>query len=308
MGSTLAALGLLSQCRWDTDETYHPIRIGTYLWADSILYFLPADGGNLFPLQRARALAADGETIAALSLDGNTLTYYEPASTSPARSLSLPASCCAIAPAPEKAGFLLGAPNGLWEVSPTYRLKALDTTPAFQLISHMSFVLAQSSALAIRALSPKPPYLPLASLSLPGPLRAWWVESPTMATGIFHYGDTLYSFTYQSPARLFVIDTLRPALSLQKATSPYLTARWGTEYTGSFILSPQGELIPPGTGGVQTFTVDFFGGYLYYVRADTLWERNLHTNTETFRAAPFRTMQLKVVGVYSQGRAMITTR
>lgn len=287
---------------------YHPARLGTYLWADSTLYFLPADSGNPLPLQSARALAADGETVTALSLNGSTLTYYVPGHTSPARSLPLPAPCHALAPAPEKAGFLLGGPTGLWDVSPTGRLRALDTTPVLQLISHTSFVLAQSSLVTIRALSPQSPYLPLASLSLPGPLYTCWVESPTAAAGTFRYGDTLYSFTYQSPARLFDMDTIRPAPSVQKTTSPYLTVRRGIEYTGSLTLSPQGILTPPGIGGVQVFAVDFLGGYLYYVRTDTLWERNLHTGAETFRAAPFRPTQLKVVGVYTQGRARITSR
>ncbi len=287
---------------------YHPTRLGTYLWADSTLYFLPAGSGSPLPLQGARALAADGETISTLSLNGSTLTYYVPGSTSPAQSLPLPAPCYALAPIPEKVGFLLGGPTGLWEVSPTGRLKALDTTPVLQLISHASFVLAQSSLVTIRALSPQSPYLPLASLSLPGPLYTYWVESPTAAAGTFRYGNTLYNFTYQSPARLFGMDTIRPALSVQKATSPYITVRWGTEYTGSLTLSPQGILTPPGIESVQAFAVDFLGGYLYYVRADTLWERNLHTSVETFRAAPFRSTQLKVVGAYTQGRARITSR
>jgi hypothetical protein len=104
------------------------------------------------------------------------------------------------------------------------------------------------------------------------------------------------------------MDTLRPAPSVQRATSPYLTVRWGTEYIGALTLSPQGILTPPGIRSVQAFAADFLGGYLYYVRADTLWERNLHTGAETFRAAPFRPTQLKVVGVYTQGRARITSR
>ena len=241
-------------------------------------------------------------------MDGSTLTYYLPGSTSPARSIPLPSPCHALAPAPEKAGFLLGGPTGLWEVSSAYRLKALDTTPVLQLISHTSFVLAQRNLVTIRALSPQSPYLPLEILSLPGPLHTCWVEGPTAAAGTFRYRDTLYNFTYQSPARLFDVDTIRPAPSVQKATSPYLTVRWGTEYIGALTLSPQGILTPPGIRSVQAFAADFLGGYLYYVRADTLWERNLHTGAETFRAAPFRPTQLKVVGVYTQGRARITSR
>ncbi len=273
-----------------------------------MLYFLPAETGELIFLQEAHAIAADGYLVAALSRGGTRLSYYPPGATTPTRTLSLPAPCLSIAPRPEARGFLLGGAGGLWEASSDHRLKALTETPALNLLSHASFVLAQTAPITIMPYLPQPPYLPLPATTLPGPLQSWWIEGPNSAGGTFRYRDTLYAFSYQSSSRLFTIDTVRLAPFREKATSPYLTQRWGTEYTGTFTLSLGGTLLPLNISGVRSFAADFFGGYLYYVRSDTLWERNLHNGAERLRATPFRGHRLRVIGAYDQGRAKITTR
>jgi hypothetical protein len=272
------------------------------------LYFLPAETGSLIPLQKARTLASDGQNITALSWEGTSLSYYTPGSTSPNKVLSLPAPCQALAPIPEAAGFLLGGPAGLWAVSPDHRLKALDTTPTLSLLAHTSFILSQTSPTTLLARTAQPPHLPLTRTALPAPIQTWWVENPTSSAGTFRYRDTLYAFTYQSSCRLFDIDTIRPVSFLGKAASPYLAARWGTEYLGTLTLSSQGILAPLNLSRVQSFAVDFLGGHLYYVRSDTLWESNLHTGATQLRAAPLPAAKLKVIGIYSQGRAKITSR
>ena len=253
-------------------------------------------------------MAADGQTLIALSWEGNALSYYPPGNTTPTRTIFLPAPCLTLAPRPEAAGFLAGGPGGLWEISPTYRLKSMDSTPTLYLLHGPSFVLSQITPTTIAARTPAPPYTILTSISLPGPLQTCWMESPNSAAGTFRYQDTLHAFTYQSSGRLFAIDTTRPAPFQEKATSPYLTPRWGTEYIGTFTRSPEGTLSPLNLSAIQCFAVDFFGGYLYYVRRDTLWERHLHTGATYLRATPFQAHQIKVTGAYAQGRARVTTR
>ncbi len=169
-------------------------------------------------------------------------------------------------------------------------------------------MLAQITPTTLAARTAPPPHLILTQTPLPGPIYAWWIEGPNTAAGTFRYRDTLYTFSYQSAARLFTIDTSRPASLQEKATSPYLTQRWGTEYLGTFSLSPQGTLSPLNIPDVRCFAVDFFGGYLYYVRQDTLWERDLKTAQTHLSATPFSAQRIKVIGTYAQGRAKITTR
>ncbi len=272
------------------------------------MYFLPADSSLPLPLQKARTIAADGQTLLALSWEGTALSYYTPGNTTPTRTISLPAPCLTLAPKPETAGFLAGGPSGLWEISSNYRLKNIEPTPTLHLLHSPSFILSQTAPSALAARTPAPPYSILTRIPLPGPLQTWWIESPNSAMGTFRYQDTLYTFTYQSSGRLFTIDTSRPAPFREKATSPYLTQHWGTEYIGTFTLSPQGTLSPLNLSTIQCFAADFLGGYLYYIRQDTLWERNLHTGAACARATPLKAHQLKVIGAYAQGRARVTTR
>jgi len=269
---------------------------------------MPPDSGSPLPLQKARTIAADGQSLATLSWDGTTLSYYTPGNTTPTKIISLPAPCLTLAPRPEAAGFLTGGPDGLWEVSSNYRIRLIDDTPTLQLLANASFVLSQTTPTTLAAHTPASPHLILTSTSVPGPLQTWWMESPNSAAGTFRYQDTFYAFTYQSAGRLFTIDTSRPAPSREKAASPYLTHRWGTEYIGTLTLLPEGTLTPLNLSAIQCFAVDFLGGYLYYVRQDTLWERNLHTGATHPRATSFRAGRMKVTGAYAQGRASVTTR
>jgi hypothetical protein len=307
LGSALATLGLLGSCRWDNDDIYHLARIGTYLRADSILYYLPA-GGSPIPLQTCLSMKADGHQVAVLSTDKQTLSYYTPGSMAPTQHSSLPFPGQTVAAKPDMKGFFIGGPQGLWATTSEERLTELTKTPALSLLPSTGFVLQLVSATHLMAAHPQKPSLTLAELRLPGPLINWWAEPPLGAAGIFFYRDTLYRFSYRADARHFAIDTISPTAQYYAAASPYLVKRTGTEYTGTVTLSVQRTLSPLGLAQVQAFAVDFLGGWLYCVQRDTLWEYALPQGASRPLIAPLSAYTLEVCGVYRYGRANITTR
>lgn len=309
MGGALATLGLLTSCQWDNDELYQPRFIGTYLLADSTLFFLPPSG----PPERLRpgkALAADGAQIALLAESGKQIFFYKPGQRAPTKTVDLaprePATD--IAPKPEETGFYISGPTYWASTKPDYTLAFEVAAPTHRIYSGSTFILRQVGDSLLYGAPAQRPLQSYAEAALPGAVQAAWGASPLGMEGTFRYRDTLFGWRYHAPSRLFSWDTITPTQLIHAAQSPYLSQRLGTEYLGRLELTHQGVLNPIGVSKVICFAVDFLGGRLYYVRQDTLWEYDLQKQVFTPRSAPFLAKRLQLVAAYAYGTALITTK
>ncbi len=310
MGGALATLGLLSSCHWDNDEIYQPRLIGTYLLADSALFFIPPTG-SLELLRYAQALAGDGQMVGILSKYGEEVLFYEPGKREPTLGTHVILAAGAatdIAPKPEKAGFYVSGPSYWGSTTRFYFVEFHDALPTDRIYSGSTFLLRQVGDSVLYAAPAQSPLVPYARAALPGPIAAVWNVPPLGMEGTFRYRDTLYPWRYHAPSRTFSWDTTSPSRWVYVALSPYLSQRLGTEYLGRVELSSQGMLNPLGLPAVECFAVDFLGARVYYIRRDTLWEYHLLTRQAQVRSTPFSAKRLSLVAAYTYGEALITTR
>ncbi len=308
----MAALGLLTSCRWDDDSAYAPERKGFYLRVDSALYWVPEGGATVYLPYEVQAIAGTEKHLWALSREGHTLWVFAAGSTKPQSSYPVDYPVTTLTSTPQE--LYVGGPSHIGRgnlrgksSSPELRWQWAPSGPVSALTPGSAFVGAAAGPQLLTLLPGE--VQPSFAVELPGPIQHLWVETPTGLGGTFRWRDTLYAFSYEPRARLLRLDTTQPTPYRKKLYSPYLKAQFGTEYLGTISLSAQGGLFPLNLTGVQEVEVSFFDGKAFILRQDSLLEYALA------KAEPPRLIgifpgarSLAVVPVYRYGSAEITTR
>lgn len=308
----MAALGLLTSCRWDDDSAYVPQRTGLYLRVDSALYWLPEGRVPVRLPYAVLSITGTEKHLWALGTDGRTLWGFRAGSTEPQYSELLPYSVATLAGTPQQ--LYAGGPFYTGQASlrgkdeqPGLRWQWASSTPVSVLAAGSSFTGAAGGTHLLVLLPGK--VQASFSEALPGPVQHLWVETPTGLGGTFRWQDTLYTFRYEVRARLLQLDTLRPAPYRKRLYSPYLKVQFGTEYLGSLTLSMQGVLSPPGLNGVEEMDATFLEGKVFVLRQDSVVEYALRGPEPPRLVGVFPgARSLTVVPVYRYGSAEITTR
>mgnify|MGYP000038283967 CR=1 FL=1 len=308
----MAALGLLTGCRWDDDSAYAPERRGFYLRVDSALYWVPEGRTTVYLPYEVQSITGTEKHLWALSTDGHTLWGFRAGSTKPQYSELLPYSVATLASTAQQ--LYACGPSHTGQASlrgkgdqPGLRWQWASSMPVSVLAAGSSFTGAAGENRLLVLL----PGEAQASFSevLPGPVQHLWVETPTGLGGTFRWKDTLYSFRYEPQARLLRLDTTQPTPYRKKLYSPYLKAQFGTEYLGTVSLSVQGVLFPLSLTRVEEVEVSFFDGKAFVLRQDSLLEYALTKADPPRLIGVFPSARtIAVVPVYRYGSAEITTR
>lgn len=312
MGGALAALGLLTQCGWDTDTEYFPRRLGIYLRVNHHLWWLPDSGSAIAISLPVRSIASSPWGLLALSENGQILYRFEAGGLFPAQTITLPEACYNVRTFYEKLAVCLGCASGLrvahgtqkrfavrWEHrSSSFPLTHLAVASAFAIGGGEKYVVVYEPQ----------SFAQVAELLLPGSLQALWIEYPGGAAGT--YLDSvggLRGFSYGARERLFFTDQ-RVSARL-RATSPYLTSSLGTEYRGAVTLSLDSVLTPGGWRRVKSFGVDFAQGEVFFLREDTVWRYSLKDPQRVqFVGVYPGGQEIEVVPIYRYGSIEVTMR
>lgn len=317
MGGPLAALGLLSSCgSLDEDSAYYPRRQGIYAQVDTSLWWI---GEEQAPVQAAlpvRSLAAAERWAAALSANEPLVYLLRPGQLRPAYALALSEQGTCLAARVEKKTLILyvGTSSGLlvgempaeeptaptrWHLHSTQApVHAIAVAPSFAVAAAGRQLLVLDAA-----------HRRIQTLDLPGPILKLWIEHPTGAAGTWQGRDTVYSFSYLYPARQLSVETTQPSVYRARLTSPYVQRNFGIEYTGAVQLTVAGLLNPGGHAAVESFSVDFLGGEVFFLRRDSLWSYLTTTPSRTILRSIFAGARVvETLPVYSYGSTEVTTK
>ncbi|MCS7189834.1 MAG: hypothetical protein RMJ66_08160 [Bacteroidia bacterium] len=309
----------MTQCKgWDEDAIYYPRRIGVYLRVDTLVWWLPEGGSPILLPYHMRTISVAGEWLAGVNAQGDSVYLFKAGGLLPYERFTLPCKINAMGCLSRgKSAYLYGGgANVIWQGKFESKKNSWEWSQHSQriwdtitgVVVSPAFVGVGSASL-LRVYQPGE-RMPFHEVRLPGRLKVLWVGSPSEVGGIVEIGDMPYNFSYDVFARFLEVDTLQRARYHFCQYSPYFHPSFGVEYIGLVRLSAEGLLTPGGFTNVRSFSADFLGGRVFFLRGDSVWEASLTTPTVPphFHLSYSGAEEIEVVAVYRYGSAEFTMR
>ncbi|MDW8236553.1 MAG: hypothetical protein RMK98_08055 [Bacteroidia bacterium] len=312
MGSAVAALGLLTACHLDNDQSFFPRPVGVYLRIQRQLFWAPEGGTPILLAQNIRRICGTENRLLLLHEGRDSISVMEVGTHRHLHHFKLQ-DATAITEGKKQA--YLGYAGGVCVYEDdrkghTLRCGSLPLPAGAgrELIyAHPYLVGTGRDSLWVVRLTSDKKGVVTNILPLRGQVEALWNELSGSIAGVTRIGDTLYGFGYSLVNRTFVLSAT-PTSVRKKQFSPYTQKAFGTEYLGEVALSVSGFLVPGGWDRIRDFSCDFLGGKVYCLREDSVWRYDVATGEKQFLLYSPQSREVEVVPIYRYGEAEITTR